>query len=283
MPITVLCPGCSTRLTAPDSAAGKNVKCPKCQVLMALPAAAPPPPPEEEPEFEVVEPPARQPPVKAREEDDDDDKPTPIKMKREERNRDDEDDDDDRPSRRRRRDDDDDDDDEDDRPWRKKWRKSRARSRSYDSGWDGGSSRGGGLPFKSAGMVAGVAVGAWLITLLISLAVPGLVIVPLVIAYLIMLAGGIWFLIIAFSDSVAQGLLCLCVPFYSLIYLISNWDTCKGSFITQMGGFVLYIITAVVGGSAFVDADDGMGGRRRRGQLGEAPPPVVWVMKSVAG
>ena len=31
-------PGCSSRLTAPDAAAGKNVKCPRCGTLMTIPA-----------------------------------------------------------------------------------------------------------------------------------------------------------------------------------------------------------------------------------------------------
>ncbi|MBN9518901.1 hypothetical protein J0H58_10345 [bacterium] len=45
MPIPVVCANCQTRLNAPDAAAGKKVKCPKCQAVMAVPAAAEPPPP----------------------------------------------------------------------------------------------------------------------------------------------------------------------------------------------------------------------------------------------
>ncbi|HJZ56426.1 MAG TPA: hypothetical protein VKE74_15785, partial [Gemmataceae bacterium] len=41
MPIPVLCPDCSSRLNAPDAAAGKNVKCPKCGTLMTIPAPQP--------------------------------------------------------------------------------------------------------------------------------------------------------------------------------------------------------------------------------------------------
>ncbi len=43
MPIPVVCASCQTRLNAPDAAAGKKVKCPKCQAVMAVPAAEPPP------------------------------------------------------------------------------------------------------------------------------------------------------------------------------------------------------------------------------------------------
>jgi hypothetical protein len=42
MPTTVQCPGCSSRLNAPDAAAGKKVKCPKCQTLIVVPAPRPP-------------------------------------------------------------------------------------------------------------------------------------------------------------------------------------------------------------------------------------------------
>jgi phage FluMu protein Com len=55
MPISVLCPSCNSKLNAPDAAAGKRVKCPKCQVLMELPAP--------EPDFEIVD---DEPPVMAK-------------------------------------------------------------------------------------------------------------------------------------------------------------------------------------------------------------------------
>jgi TM2 domain-containing membrane protein YozV len=42
MPI-VVCPSCSASLTAPDSAAGKRVKCPKCTSTIEVPAADLPP------------------------------------------------------------------------------------------------------------------------------------------------------------------------------------------------------------------------------------------------
>ena len=115
MPISVSCPGCSATLTAPDSAAGKKVKCPKpaCGMLMIIPDAL-------APDFEVVEdrpapPKPKSKPVMARV-DDDEDEDRPRKRSR----RDDDDDEDDRPRSRRR---DDDDDDYDDRPRKKKRKK----------------------------------------------------------------------------------------------------------------------------------------------------------------
>ncbi len=50
MPIPITCPGCSARMNAPDAAAGKKVKCPKCQTVLAVPA-----PVADVPAFEVVE------------------------------------------------------------------------------------------------------------------------------------------------------------------------------------------------------------------------------------
>src|SRR5262245_48293441 len=116
MPITVTCPSCSTRLAAPDTAAGKKVKCPKagCGTIVSVPAPA-------APMFEVVEddpPPPKPKPrvIPAVAEDDDDDRPR-------RRPRRDDDDDDDRPRSRRRRGDDDED-DYDDRPRKKKRKRS---------------------------------------------------------------------------------------------------------------------------------------------------------------
>ena len=44
MSIVVTCPGCSANMKAPDAAAGKRVKCPKCTSTIEVPSAAPPPP-----------------------------------------------------------------------------------------------------------------------------------------------------------------------------------------------------------------------------------------------
>jgi predicted Zn finger-like uncharacterized protein len=45
MPFSVICPACSTRLKVPDTAIGKQVKCPKCGNLMSIAAGEPEPPP----------------------------------------------------------------------------------------------------------------------------------------------------------------------------------------------------------------------------------------------
>lgn len=81
MPIAVVCRGCHARLNAPDTAAGKRVKCPKCGAAMTVPAPA------ADEDFEVVddEPalPKRKPAVADDDEDDDeDDRPQPKKKKK---------------------------------------------------------------------------------------------------------------------------------------------------------------------------------------------------------
>jgi hypothetical protein len=111
MPIAVVCAKCSAKLNAPDSAAGKRVKCPKCQNAMLVPEALP-----AEPEFEVVEEepkPAKKPAVKPRVqaavEIDDEEDEAPRKKRRP---ADDDVEDDDRPKKKKKRKREDDEDEE---------------------------------------------------------------------------------------------------------------------------------------------------------------------------
>jgi hypothetical protein len=130
MPIIVVCPGCGTKLNAPDTAAGKRVRCPKpdCGTAVAVPAPVA--------EFEAVD---EQTPAKPKkavaevdedtpkkpkkaaavEADDEDDAPKRPKKKPARAEADDEDED--RPVKKKRRVwEDDEDEDEDDRPTRKR-------------------------------------------------------------------------------------------------------------------------------------------------------------------
>lgn len=57
MSTVVACPGCATKLSAPDTAAGKQLRCPKCGATVPVPAATAPapeplplPPPDDEDE-----------------------------------------------------------------------------------------------------------------------------------------------------------------------------------------------------------------------------------------
>jgi hypothetical protein len=76
MSIAVVCTNCSAKLNAPDSAAGKKVKCPKCQTSMIVPEPLP-----EEPAFEVVDEPepAKKPKAKATVADDEEEEEKPRK------------------------------------------------------------------------------------------------------------------------------------------------------------------------------------------------------------
>jgi hypothetical protein len=40
MPISLICPGCMTQMTAPDEAGGLSAKCPVCGLLIAIPPAS---------------------------------------------------------------------------------------------------------------------------------------------------------------------------------------------------------------------------------------------------
>ena len=100
MSIAVVCSQCSAKLNAPDSAAGKKVKCPKCQGVIAVPEPLP-----LAPEFEVV----------------DDEPQTPKKPRAVVQAAVEADDEDEQPRRAR---DEDDDEDYDDRPKKKKKKQS---------------------------------------------------------------------------------------------------------------------------------------------------------------
>lgn len=110
MPIVVTCPKCPTKLSAPDSAAGKAVRCPKCGAAAPVPLYIPA---EEVPVIEAtVAPPKAKPKPVVADAGDDDDRPR-KKARRDEEDADDAaprkkkkkryDDDDDDPPRRKRR------------------------------------------------------------------------------------------------------------------------------------------------------------------------------------
>ena len=141
MPIVVTCPGCPTKLSAPDSAAGKQVRCPKCGTPAPVPAFVPA---EEQPIVDAIPaPPKPKPKAKPVELDDDDDRP------RKKPRRDETDDEDERPRKKKRRDD-------DDEPPRRRRRKGA-----------GGASGGGGkiaiIALVGVLVLAGVGVGIYLL------------------------------------------------------------------------------------------------------------------------
>lgn len=56
MPIAVVCPSCSTRMNAPDTAAGRRTKCPKCGSAIVVPGPVPkaPAPGPARPELPII-------------------------------------------------------------------------------------------------------------------------------------------------------------------------------------------------------------------------------------
>ena len=145
MPIVVTCPECSTKLSAPDSAVGKQVRCPKCgaaapvtATASAAPALAPTPAPEPAP----APPRAKPKPAEA----DEDNRP------RKKLRRDEEDADDDPPRKKKRRDDEDDDYDDD---------RSRRRGRSRSGGGSGGGGKVAIIAGVAVLLLVGVGVGIY--------------------------------------------------------------------------------------------------------------------------
>jgi hypothetical protein len=126
MPINVTCPSCSATLRAPDTAVGKQIKCPKCQTVITVPGASALP----ESQMKPAAPPppmASAAPAKAVVPDYDED---------------------DRPRRRTR------DDDEDDRP-RRRWRRTPGDADSQ-SGGNNGLAMGLGIGAIALGLIAGI-------------------------------------------------------------------------------------------------------------------------------
>jgi hypothetical protein len=72
--------------------------------------------------------------------------------------------------------------------------------------------------------------------------------VLIVVGAIMSLVGGIWFLVVAFQESVLWGLACLLFPIVSLIFLISHSDRALNPFLTSLGGTLLiYIGSAKIG------------------------------------
>ena len=66
----------------------------------------------------------------------------------------------------------------------------------------------------------------------------------IIIGALASLVGGIWFLVVAFRQSVVWGLVVIFVPFASLVFLVKYWREAKTSFFVQLIGSVIYVAGA---------------------------------------
>jgi hypothetical protein len=59
---------------------------------------------------------------------------------------------------------------------------------------------------------------------------------------ILLLVGGLMFLLSAFSESILWGLGVLFVPFVSLAFLILHWGRAKDSFFLQLWGLALVML-----------------------------------------
>ena len=70
------------------------------------------------------------------------------------------------------------------------------------------------------------------------------------IGLIVSLVGFIWVVVVAFKTSVLWGIGSLIIPFVALIFAIMHWNIAKKPFFIWLGGLVLMIIGAMMGGSA---------------------------------
>lgn len=70
-----------------------------------------------------------------------------------------------------------------------------------------------------------------------------------ILAWLVLVIGGIMFLVAAFSESFLWGIGCILVPFVSLIFLIMHWEHAKKAFFVQLAGIGLLFLGVVLAGS----------------------------------
>jgi hypothetical protein len=70
-----------------------------------------------------------------------------------------------------------------------------------------------------------------------------------IVGMLLVLYGGIVFLITAFRESVWWGLGCLLLPLVNVIFLIMHWQETKKPFFIQLAGGVILLLAAWLGDS----------------------------------
>ena len=68
----------------------------------------------------------------------------------------------------------------------------------------------------------------------------------LIIGYIGLLVTGIWLLVLAFQDSVIWGLACLCLPFVSLIFVITHWEEAKAPFLGSLSSAVPWVLGSLL-------------------------------------
>jgi hypothetical protein len=293
MPEVVSCPKCRRRSRLPERLLGKRVKCPGCAEIFTATLDAPEVPARTEEQvrkkkdeddsggYEVV----NEGKKKRRTDDEDDDYEVAADSKKRRRSDDDEDDervsekprvsrrggddededDEDRSRRSRRRREAEDDDDEEEAPRRRPSVRKKKRRRKQGLSFSG---------FNTTVQVMLGVVGLCLVLAIVGIFVPAVAIVPVAVGWLLMLGGSLWLLIIAFQDEVMHGLLCLCVPFYSLFYLITHFDETKNTLFLWLIGFGILMMGGCAGGIRGVREGDGP--HRPRAEMQVPAVPAAW-------
>jgi hypothetical protein len=117
-------------------------------------------------------------------------------------------------------------------------------------------------------------VGVCLLLSIVGIVVPPVAYVPVALGWLLQFVAGVWLLVIAFQDNVVQGLLCLCVPFYSLFYLITHFDETKNALFLWLIGLGVLIMGGCAGGVGQAIRGEAPPNRRPRAEV-LAPAPAV--------
>ena len=68
----------------------------------------------------------------------------------------------------------------------------------------------------------------------------------LIIGMIVTFVGGVWFLVVAFQESILWGLGCLFIPIVPLFFLILHWDQASKPFLVQLAGFVPLMVGALM-------------------------------------
>jgi hypothetical protein len=71
-----------------------------------------------------------------------------------------------------------------------------------------------------------------------------------IIGAIISVIGGIWFLVVAFRQTIWWGLGCLFIPFVSIIFLIIHWgDAAKPFFVSLLGVVIMVLVAILIPGA----------------------------------
>jgi hypothetical protein len=77
--------------------------------------------------------------------------------------------------------------------------------------------------------------------------VPPLAILPLMLGWLMMMAAGIWFLVIVFQIDVMSAVLCFLCGWYALYFLCTHFQECKRPFYLNLTGVMIWFLGLMAG------------------------------------